>query len=222
MEPKIFVIVGNSGSGKGTQAKFLQEKFSLDYVGSGDILRARQNVNDFTGRKLREIINRGDYAPTAIIFKLWVDRWEGIKNKPDFHGFIIDGSPRKIFEAQLLDQTLEWFEWEKYLQVILIDVSPEECFNRLTHRRICENCKRHFAYTDEFKDLTTCDKCNGKLITRADDIPDAINSRLDLFKKEVGPVIEYYKKSDRLIRINGEQNIESVKKDIIGIIKGDA
>lgn len=215
MTPKIIIILGNSGSGKGTQAKFLQKKFFLDYVGSGDIVRARQNINDFTGRKLRETVNRGNYAPTAIIFKLWVDRWEGIKNKPDFRGFIVDGSPRKILEAELIDQTLEWFEWGKYLQVILADVSRDECFNRLTHRKICGNCKRHIPYIDEFKDLETCDKCNGKLITRADDTPEAINSRLDLFEKEVGLVIEYYEKSNRLVRINGEQSIEDVHKDIL-------
>lgn len=215
MTPKIIIILGNSGSGKGTQAKFLQEKFQLDYVGSGDILRARENVNDFTGRKLRETLNRGGYSPTAIIFKLWVDQWEGIKNKKDFRGFIIDGSPRKILEAKLIDQTLEWFEWEKYLRVILVDVSREECFNRLTHRRICENCKRHIPYIGEFKDLKACDKCSGKLVTRADDTPEAINSRLDLFEKEVVPVVEYYEKSNRLIRANGEQGIEDVHGDIM-------
>jgi len=217
--PKVIIILGISGSGKGTQAKFLQEKLQLDYIGSGDILRARQNINDFTGRKLAEVMKRSDeWAPTAIIFKLWVDRFESIKDKPEFHGFIIDASPRKLVEAELLDQTLEWFEWNRYLQVLLIEVSREEALQRLTKRRMCENCKRRIPYTGEFKTLEKCDKCHGKLITRADDNLEAIKGRLNLFETEVMPVVEHYEKAGKLTRINGEQSIEDVKKDIMKAI----
>lgn len=215
MDPKIIIILGNSGSGKGTQAKFLQEKLGLDYVGSGDLVRARETVNDFTGRKLKETVDSGQYAPTAIIFKLWMDRWEGIKNQPKFRGFIIDGSPRKIMEAKLLDQTLEWFEWASFLQVLLVDVPRQECFTRLINRKVCESCKLHIPYTGKVTDTQKCDRCGGTLIKRADDTPDAINSRLDLFEKEVGRVIEYYEKSGRLIRVNGEQSVEDVHRDVM-------
>lgn len=182
---KIITILGNVGSGKGTQAKLLQEKLGLDCVGSGDILRARQSINDFTGRKLKEVMNRGDLAPTAIVFKLWSDKWESIKNKKKFKGFVIDGSPRKILEAELVDQSLEWYEWDTYLRVLFIDVSREESFSRLSRRG------------------------------REDDTTEAINTRLDLFEKEVVPVIQYYEKLKRLIRINGEQSIEDVHRDIM-------
>jgi len=188
--PKIIIILGISGSGKGTQAKLLQEKLKLAYVGSGDILRARQNINDFTGRKLKEVMNRGDLAPTAIVFKLWSDRWEGIKNKPESPGFVLDGSPRKLLEAELTDQSLEWYEWDKYLSVLFIDVSRQESFSRLSKRG------------------------------REDDTTEAINTRLGLFEKEVMPVVKYYEKSNRLIRINGEQSIEDVHKDIMEELGG--
>jgi len=188
MTPKIIVLLGISGSGKGTQAKMLIDKFELDYVGSGDLLRARCKIDDFTGKKMSSVLSRGDFAPTSIIFALWLKRWEELKNKPDFRGFVIDGSPRKLVEAQLIDQTLEWYEWDLYFRALLIDISRDEAYARLFLRK------------------------------RDDDTPDAINSRLDLFEKEVGPVIDYYEKQSRLIRINGEQSVEDVHKDIMKAI----
>lgn len=185
MQPQITVLLGISGSGKGTQAKMLIEKFGLDYVGSGDLLRARVEANDFTGIKMKEVLARGDFAPTSIIFGLWLGRWEELKSKPDFKGFVIDGSPRKLIEAELIDQALEWYEWGKYFKVLLVDVSRDEAYSRLSLR------------------------------ARYDDIPEAINSRLDLFEKEVGPVIDYYEKQGRLIRVNGEQSVEDVHRDIL-------
>lgn len=187
--PKVIILLGPSGSGKGTQAKLLQEKFGLDYVGSGNLLRARQEIHDFSGKKLREVLIMGGFTPTAVIFGLWLTRWEEIKNKPEFNGFVIDGSPRKILEAELIDQTLEWYEWDKYLSIFLVDVSRKESSRRLLKRK------------------------------REDDTLEAINSRLDLFEREVVPVIEYYEKSDRLTRINGEQSIEDVHRDILRAIK---
>ena len=189
MNPKIIILLGVSGSGKGTQAKLLQEKIGLDYVGSGDLLRERADADDFTGRKLKGVLERGGFAPSAIIFKLWIDKWERIKNNPVFQGFIIDGSPRKLQEAVLIDQSLEWYDWDKYLKVLLLEISSNEAFLRLSKRG------------------------------RQDDTESSINSRLDLFEKEVVPVIEYYKKANRLIRINGEQSIENVHKDIMKSLK---
>lgn len=185
MQPQIIVLLGISGSGKGTQAKMLVEKFGLDYVGSGDLLRARIKADDFTGRKMKEVLARGDFAPTSVIFGLWLGRWEALKNKPDFKGFVIDGSPRKLIEAELMDQTLEWYEWNKHLKVLLVDLSRDEAYLRLSQRG------------------------------RGDDTPDAINSRLDLFEREVMPVIDYYEKQGRLIRVNGEQSVEDVHGDIL-------
>ena len=189
MNPKIIILLGTSGSGKGTQAKLLQEKLALDYMGSGDMLRERKNIDDFTGRKIKDILERGGFVASAVIFKLWVDKWEKIRNKSEFRGFIIDGSPRKLPEATLIDQSLEWYEWDKYLKALLVDISREEAFSRLSKRG------------------------------REDDTESSINSRLDLFEEEVVPIIEYYEKSNRLTRVNGEQSIEDVHKDIMKAIR---
>lgn len=212
-QPQIIILFGRSGCGKGTQAKLLQKEFGFDYLSSGDLLRERMKENDFSGRKLKKILDRGDRAPTFLMFQVWVDKIREIKNKPDLKGLIIDGSPRSVLEAELMDHTFEWYEWSD-VKVILLDISDEEAFNRLSKRRICQKCGRLIPWLGEFKNLKRCDKCGGELKARFDDRPEAIRARLDYFKKDVQPVVDYYEKQGRLIRINGEQSIEEVYRDI--------
>ena len=112
----IILLFGKSGAGKGTQADLLVEKLGLEYIGSGDLLRARRAKKDFTGKKIAEVMFKGGLIPTPVIFKLWVDKVEQLKNKENFKGFIIDGSPRKIFEAYLIDELLDWYEWNYWFR----------------------------------------------------------------------------------------------------------
>ena len=217
--PKVIVVLGRAGSGKGTQAKLLYDKFGLSYFGAGDALRKRQKVNDFTAKKLIKVMGRGELAPSFVISKLWIDEFEKLKKITGFKGVVCDGSPRKIVEAKYFDEALEWYEWSNTTKVILIDISEKESFKRLTKRRICQKCKKLIPYINEFKKLKKCDSCQGPLAVRADDKPSAIRQRLDMFKKEVMPVINYYKERGELIRINGEQSIEDVFKDILKSLK---
>lgn len=218
-KPLIIILLGKSGSGKGTQAELLQNKFSLDYIGSGDLLRARKNRKDFTGKKMAEVLTKGDLAPTAVIFKLWLDKVETLKNKKNLKGFIMDGNPRKILEAYLIDEVLEWYEWDKNVKVVLIDISNKEAVWRLTKRRICKECKEIIPFVGQFRKVKTCPKCNGRLIQRGDDTVASAKNRIKWFKKEVNPIINYYRKAGRLIKVNGEQSIEGVFKDILKSIK---
>ncbi len=218
-KPVVIIILGPAGSGKGTQAKLLVKKFGLRYFGSGDALRARQKVGDFTAKKLIKVMGRGELVPNFVISKLWIDRLEKFKQKAKFNGLIFDGSPREMLEAKLFDEALNWYEWQEKAKVIFINISRKESFNRLTKRRQCKKCGRIIPWLGEFKKLKKCDKCGGKLIIRVDDKPEAIKKRLEEFKKEVIPVINYYKKQGRLIKINGEQSIEKVFKDILKAIK---
>lgn len=216
--PLIIALLGRSGSGKGTQAKFLQERFDLEYLGSGDILRARATVADYSGQTLKVVLTGGGFSPTSLIFKLWIDKLEDFKNRQDFQGLIFDGSPRKILEAHLIDEALEWYGWKDSAKIFLIDISRQEAYDRLTKRRICQDCTRLIPFVGEFKNLERCDQCDGKFVSRQDDNPEAINSRLDLFEKEVQPVIDYYKKDGRIISIDGNQDIEKVFNDILELI----
>lgn len=216
--PKIIVFLGRSGSGKGTQAKLLIKKFGLNYVGSGDLLRARARKGDFTGRKLNNILKFGGFAPSALISRLWFDKWEKLKDSSDFQGFILDGSPRRMLEKYFIDEALGWYEWDKIAKVVLIDISRKEAFDRLAKRRICIKCGQLIPYVGEFKKIKECHKCGGKLKARSDDTPAGIKSRLDLFDREVKPVLRVYKKEKKLITINGEQSIENVFKEILANI----
>jgi adenylate kinase len=217
--PKIIVLLGPAGSGKGTQAKLLIKKTGLEYFGSGEALRNRQKVNDFTAKKLVEVMKAGILAPSFVISKLWIDRLEEFKQKAKFKGFVCDGSPRKISEAKLFDEALKWYDWQETAIVVFINISRKESINRLTKRRQCSKCGNLLPWLGEFKNLKKCNKCDGQLISRVDDNSKGIEKRLAEFKKEVIPVIKHYKKQGKLAEINGEQSIENVFKDILKKIK---
>jgi len=214
-KPLAIIILGPAGSGKGTQSKLLAKKFGLKYIGSGDVLRARQKVGDFTGEKLTKVMNRGELVPSFVVVKILGDDLEKLKKQSKINGFVLDGWTRIIFEAILTDEALNWYEWDKNVKVFLINISRKESFNRLTKRRQCKKCGRIIPWLGEFKKLKKCDKCGGELITRRDDRLESIKKRLEEFKNKTIPVINYYKKQGRLIKINGEQSIEKVFKDIL-------
>jgi len=211
----VVILIGPPGSGKGTQAKLLAKKFGLKHVGSGDVLRRRQKVGDFTGKKLIKVMGRGELAPTFVVSRILGDELEKFKKRPKTNGFVLDGWTRIIIEAILADEALDWYEWKKNVKVFLINISRKESFNRLTKRRQCKKCGRLIPWLGEFKKLKKCDKCDGELITRDDDKIESIKKRLEEFKKETIPTINYYKKQRRLIEINGEQSIEEVFKEIL-------
>ena len=214
-KPLVIIILGAQGSGKGTQAKMLMKKFGLEYIGSGDLLRARRKKKDFTGLKIAEVINQGKRIHTTVIFKMWLDKMGEFKQKRQFKGLIMDGSPRTVVEAELVELALDWYEWAENKKVIYIDISTKEAIWRLTKRRVCRKCGRIMPFVGQYRKMKKCDKCGGELFTRKDDNEKAIRKRLDWHKREVMPVINYYKKRGELIKINGEQSIEDVFKDIL-------
>jgi len=215
---KTIILLGRQGSGKGTQAKLLVAEFDFHYIGSGELLRSFYNGEGFSAKKTKQVLNAGGYVPTPIIFRLWMDRLEGFKDTRKPQGIIFDGSPRKILEAHLLDQALSWYEWDKELSIVLIDISRKEAQDRLTKRRICAQCGNVFPWVGEFKKLKVCDNCGVQLITRPDDTPEAIKGRLDLFETQTMEVITYYKKQQCLKIVNGEQSIEKVYEDLKAVI----
>lgn len=215
----VVIFLGKQGSGKGTQAELFGKKFGLDYVGSGDLLREREDVKDFTGKKIKTMMKAGELHPTCVIFKLWLDKFENFKKKNNLKGFIIDGSPRKLFEAYLIDEALQWYEWDKNVKIILIDISRRVAIQRLLKRRICKKCGKIIPYVGDFKKIMKCPECQGELTKREDDTLSAITERLSWFRTDVQPVISFYRKTGRLIKINGEQSIEKVFEDILKVIK---
>ena len=218
---KIIILLGRPGSGKGTQAKLLAKKFGLEYIGSGDLLRVRKKEKNFTGLKINRIMTAGERIATPVIFKLWMDELEEFKfkKKAKFKGFVLDGSPRTLHEAEMLEQALDWYEWGDNVKVILINISSKEAIQRLTKRKICKQCGRIIPFIKEYKKMKKCDKCGGQLKVRLDDTIAGIKKRLAWFETDVRPAINFYKKQNRLIKINGEQPIEVIYKDILKRIK---
>ena len=211
----VIIILGPPGSGKGTQAKLLAEKFKLEYIGSGDTLRTRQKLGDFTGKKLAKVMGRGELVPSLVVTDLAANELEKFKKRPKINGFVLDGWTRTIMEAVLMEEALSWYEWEKNVKVLFINISSRESFNRLTKRRQCKKCGKLIPWIGKFKKLKECDECGGKLMTRPDDNLQSIKKRLKEFKNETIRAINYYKKQGRLIKIDGEQSIEDVFKDIL-------
>lgn len=210
---KIIILFGRSGCGKGTQADLLIKEFGFEYLGSGKFLRERIERDGFTGKKLKKVLDQGTLVPTPIMFRIWAEKIEEMREKINKKGLIVDGSPRSLLEAELMDSVFEWYDW-KDVRIVLIDISEQEAFDRLTKRRICKECGRLIPWTSDFRGMKVCDQCGGKLITRADDKPEAIRARLAYFKKDVQPAVDYYQKKGRLIKINGDRSIEDVHYDI--------
>jgi len=217
--PLVIILLGKSGSGKGTQVNLLKERYGLDYVGSGELLRERKKVDDFMGKKIAQVIDSGDIILTPVIFSLWMKRFEELKKKEDLKGIILDGSPRKIKEAYLMEEALDWFEWNKNTKVMLVDISDEEAIKRIGKRKICSKCG-DIVIVPAGEDVAVCSKCGGDMIVRPEDTVEKTERRLEWFRTEVGPVIDYYKSNGRLTIINGEQSIKDVFKDIVKEIEG--
>jgi adenylate kinase len=217
--PLVIILLGKSGSGKGTQVSLLKDRYNLNSLSSGDMLRQRKQVDDFSGRKMASVIDKGGIISTPVIFKLWMDKFEEFKDAGDFKGIILDGSPRKIKEAWLMDEALAWFEWDKRIKILLIDVSDDEVIKRITMRKICPKCGN--IVIDAEDNMKICPKCGGELIKRPDDTLEGTKTRLQWFEEEVGQVIKHYEDQGKLIRINGEQSVEAVFNDIVKEIDND-
>jgi len=214
---KVIILLGPPGSGKGTQADRLLEEFDLKYIGSGNLLRKRKEKDDFTGNKIAQYIDEGERLPTPVIFKIWMEKLEEFKHQ-EINGFVIDGSPRTVMEAKMLDKALDWYEW-KNKKVVFIDVSEQESTDRLLHRRICKECGEIYPYIQKYKDMNKCEECGGELVTRKDDDKEGIQQRWSWYKEEVKPVIDYYEEKGLLQRIDGEQSIENVFENVLEAVK---
>lgn len=206
------ILLGPPGAGKGTQSQFIIDKFKIPQISTGDILR--ENVRNKTeiGLKAKYYMDKGELVPDDIMVEIVKER---VSKEDCKNGYILDGFPRTITQAEALDKNLK----NGIDAVILIDVSDEVILERLTLRRVCKNCGAvyHLKYNPPKRD-NICDKCNGELYQREDDKEEVILNRLKVYRTQTAPLIQYYEKKSILFKVNGNQKPDNVSKEIFDIL----
>jgi adenylate kinase len=210
------ILLGPPGSGKGTQGERLQDDFRLPYYATGDILRAAVKEGTEVGREAKEYMNRGDLVPDEVIIGVIAER---LQQEEAADGFILDGFPRTVPQAEALDAKMKELRREM-MAAILIDVSEEEVLRRLGGRRTCEENPSHIYHVefDPPKEEGKCDIDGAKLTVRDDDKPDVIKNRLAQYREKTEPLIGYYEERGILNRVAGERSPDEVEERIHGII----
>ena len=201
------ILLGAPGSGKGTQAKFLVRKYSIPQISTGDILREEVKSGTFLGLKAKEYMDKGQLVPDEVVVGMVEER---VKKGDCTTGFILDGFPRTVAQADALEGTLQRMK-KALSRVILVNVDEDEMVKRLTGRRVCEKCGAgyHIIF-DPPKQEGVCDKCQGKLYQRDDDKESTIRNRLKVYNNQTAPLIEYYQKKQLLSVVDGMGSIEEI------------
>jgi len=206
------ILLGMPGSGKGTQAEMLVERLGIAHLSTGDMLRARIASGDEVGRKAKDIIAGGNLVPDDIMLRMIEDR---IGNEDCRKGFLLDGFPRTLAQAEGLDALLAR-KGSKLDAVVALMVDEAILVERVTGRFSCKACGA--AYHEKFnrpKVDGVCDHCGGReFVHRSDDTPETIRKRLEIFHRETAPIIPYYETRGLLRRVSGMGSIEAVKNDI--------
>lgn len=206
------ILLGNVGVGKGTQGKLIMEKYNIPYFATGDIFRENIQKNTPLGIKIKEIVSQGKLVSDELVNEIVFDKIDNLDN------FILDGYPRTLNQALALENFIKNKNKDLDL-VIYIDVPEEVIVKRVTGRRICPRCRKVYnIYFDKPKEDEICDLDGEKLIIRDDDKLEVIKKRMDEFKINTLPLIEFYEKRKRLYKVNGDRSVDEVFKDISEII----
>lgn len=209
------VLLGAPGSGKGTQAKRLMEKYGIPQISTGDLLRAAVAQGTELGRKAKAAMDQGHLVADEIVVGMIRERLE----EPDTRsGFVLDGFPRSYDQAIELDEVLGALG--KPLQAaLLIKVDQEALFKRLTGRRVCRKCGHMFnVHYNPPKVEGVCDLCGSELMQRDDDNEETIANRLRVYQEQTQPVIEYYREQSRLDTVDGEGEMDEVFERIEAVL----
>ena len=201
-----YILIGPQGSGKGTQAKRIAEKYKIPHISTGDIFREMKYEQTALGKKVREIMDKGNLIPDEITNQIVAQR---VVKSDCENGFVLDGYPRNIVQAEFLEQK------KPVSKCIYIGINDSEAIKRISARLICSTCKADYnTIYIKPKKAWVCDKCNGALIQREDDKPEFVKKRLATFHKETKPLLDYYEKRGVLLKVDGLQAIEKVFEEI--------
>ena len=204
------LMLGPPGAGKGVISQRLQEKYDFPQISAGDLLRDEIKKETKLGKMIDKIISNGSFLSDDLVIKIIKKR---LKEKDCEKGFILDGFPRTMNQAE------EFEEISGFNLVLNFIVAEKDIIKRISTRRICEKCGRIYnIITLKPKKEDVCDICNGKLIQRKDDTEEIIKKRLEIYKKETSPLIDFYNEKKFLININGARSVEEVFFDASNIV----
>lgn len=197
------ILLGAPGAGKGTQAVRIAMLCNIPHISTGDIFRKNLKEGTPVGLKAKAYIDKGQLVPDEVTCEIVEQR---LKEDDCKAGFLLDGFPRNIGQAEALDKITA------IDKVINLDVDLQALAQRLTGRRVCDKCGESYHVSMKADDV--CDKCGGKLYQRADDTLETVNSRLDVYANSTAPLIEFYEKKGVLVNVNGMQSIDDVFQDV--------
>ena len=205
-------MIGPPGVGKGTQAKFLVNHFTIPQISTGDMLRDNIRIKSILGNEAQVFMQEGKLVPDTLILNMVQNR---LAKDDCFQGYILDGFPRTIPQAEGLDVLLNNLD-QKLDCVVVMKIVDSLIITRLSNRRSCKECNHVFNLLyDQPKNSGKCNECNGDLFIRDDDIPDTIQKRLNIYYQQTEPVINYYTKQGLTEFINAKGSINNIMTQII-------
>ena len=209
------IMLGAPGAGKGTQAKMIAEKYSIPHISTGDIFRANIKNGTELGKKAKSYMDKGQLVPDELTLDLIMDRFKQDDCK---NGYVLDGFPRTIPQAEALDTALK-AKGEKVDFAIDVDVPDENIVKRMSGRRACVGCGAtyHVVYSPT-KVEGVCDKCGEELIVRDDDKPETVLNRLEVYHNQTQPLIDYYNEQGILKSVDGTVDMKDVFNAIVDIL----
>jgi adenylate kinase len=211
------MLLGPPGAGKGTQADGISKKFNIPHISTGDIFRMNIKNGTELGKKAQEYMNQGLLVPDELVVNLVKDR---LTHNDCKEGFLLDGFPRTIPQADALDKELNNMGI-KLDRVINIEVRKDILIERAVGRRVCKQCGAAFHIKFNATKLEgVCDKCGGELEQRKDDLEETVTKRIEVYLEQTEPLIEYYTNKGIVLNIDGEKEIKTVFDDIIEGLRG--
>ena len=203
------VILGKQGAGKGTQSLRLAERFHLAHISTGDILRGAVKDGTALGLEVKAVMEAGELVSDELVIKLVEERFQA----PDAAlGGLLDGFPRTLAQANALEALLGR---DGVKLCVNLDVPIELVTQRLSSRRVCQECATIYRDTDASAISGVCAKCGGQVVQRSDDRPEAIRQRLEFYERDTAPLLDFYESRGLLVTVNGDQLPDEVTSDIV-------